>query len=228
MGKTELKVMTDLNIVKQNRKSNRRKSFLIVKRCIDIFGGVLGLILTLPVFCIVALSYLLEEKKGPVFFKQIRVGHNGKRFYIYKFRSMIVDAEEWLQKDKKIFREYVKNNYKLEPKKDPRITKMGRFLRKTSLDELPQLLNVIKGDMSLVGPRPVVEAELVEYGEQTELFLSCKPGITGYWQVSGRSSVNYPERVNLEIYYVENQSLLFDFTILCKTVIGVISRRGAY
>lgn len=126
---------------------------------------------------------------------------------------MIVDADEKLKANKVLYQKYLKNNYKLEPEEDPRITKLGRFLRKTSLDEIPQLINVIKGDMSLVGPRPVVEEELLEYGERKNEFLSVKPGITGYWQVSGRSNVGYPERVNLELYYVNNQSLLFDLYI---------------
>ncbi|HZH60174.1 MAG TPA: sugar transferase, partial [Metabacillus sp.] len=133
-----------------------------------------------------------------------------------------------LKKNKELYEKYLKNNYKLEAHEDPRITKLGNFLRKTSLDELPQLINVLKGNMTLVGPRPVVEEELMEYGENVNKFLSVKPGVTGYWQVSGRSNVGYPERVDLELYYVYNQSLLFDLRIIILTIWMVLIRRGAY
>lgn len=141
---------------------------------------------------------------------------------------MAIDAEERLKSDTKLYTKYIANNYKLEPEEDPRITKLGKFLRKTSLDELPQFFNVLKGDMSLVGPRPVVKDELVEYGSRVNEFLSVKPGITGYWQVSGRSDVKYPERVNLELHYVYNQSLWFDIKILFLTCWTVLIRKGAY
>ncbi|MGE2643769.1 sugar transferase, partial [Escherichia coli] len=142
-----------------------------------------------PIFLLISILYMIGDNKGPVFFKQIRMGKNGKEFYIYKFRSMIVNAEEKLRSNEVLYKKYIDNNYKLEPSEDPRITKVGQFLRKTSLDELPQFLNVLKGDMSLVGPRPVVQEELVEYGKRKDEFLSVKPGLTGYWQVSGRSDV---------------------------------------
>ncbi|MED4925998.1 sugar transferase [Anoxybacillus geothermalis] len=180
----------------------------------DIVGAIIGLVLTSPLFLIISIFYLFGESKGPIFFKQVRVGKNGKRFYIYKFRSMIVNAEEKLKADKELYEKYLRNNYKLEPHEDPRITNLGRFLRKTSLDEIPQLINVLKGEMSLVGPRPVVVEELREYGNRVNEFLSVKPGMTGYWAVSGRSSVDYPERVDLELFYVYNQSLLFDLQII--------------
>ncbi|WP_409978132.1 sugar transferase [Saccharococcus caldoxylosilyticus] len=200
----------------------------MTKRTIDIVGAIIGLVLTSPLFLIISIFYLFGDSKGPIFFKQVRVGKNGKRFYIYKFRSMIVNAEEKLKADKELYEKYLRNNYKLEPHEDPRITKLGRFLRKTSLDEIPQLINVLKGEMSLVGPRPVVVEELREYGNRVNEFLSVKPGITGYWAVSGRSSVDYPERVDLELFYVYNQSLLFDLKIIIKTVITVLLRKGAY
>lgn len=141
---------------------------------------------------------------------------------------MIVNAEEKLKADKELYQKYLKNNYKLEPHEDPRITKLGRFLRATSLDEIPQLINVLKGEMSLVGPRPVVKEELEEYGVKVNEFLSVKPGLTGYWQVSGRSEVGYPERVDLELYYVYNQSLLLDIKIILKTIWIVLLKKGAY
>ncbi|MGG0307057.1 sugar transferase [Priestia megaterium] len=202
--------------------------YFLTKRCIDIVGAVLALIITLPVFAFITLFYMFGANKGPVFFKQIRVGQSGKEFGMYKFRSMVVNAEIILKRDKELYRKYIENNYKLEPQDDPRITKIGRFLRKTSLDELPQLLNVIKGEMSLVGPRPVVVDELKEYNEKLGIFLSVKPGVTGYWQVCGRSQVGYPERAELEFYYAEYQSAKMDISILIKTIKLVINRTGAY
>lgn len=204
------------------------KLYAITKRTMDIVGAIIGLILTSPLFFIISIFYLFGDSKGPIFFKQIRVGKNGKKFYIYKFRSMIIKAEEKLKADKELYQKYLENNYKLEPHEDPRITNLGRFLRKTSLDEIPQLINVLKGEMSLVGPRPVVEEELIEYKERVNDFLSVKPGITGYWQVSGRSNIGYPERVDFELYYVYYRSIWLDIKILILTVFQVLARKGAY
>ncbi|AIM16355.1 multidrug MFS transporter [Bacillus sp. X1(2014)] len=205
--------------------SNR---YLFVKRFIDITGAILGLILTAPIFLLISIMYLVGESKGPLFFKQQRYGEKGKLFYIYKFRSMVVNADEKLKSNKELYQKYINNNYKLEPNEDPRITRLGRFLRKTSLDELPQLINVLKGEMSLVGPRPIVEEELREYKNKKDIFLSVKPGVTGYWQVSGRSDVGYPERVELELYYIYNQSFYLDLKILFKTILVILLRKGAY
>lgn len=207
---------------------DRSRLYAITKRTIDIIGAIVGLILSSPLFLLMSIFYLFGDSKGPILFRQVRVGKNGKKFYIYKFRSMVVNAEEKLKADKELYQKYLRNNYKLEPHEDPRITNLGRFLRKTSLDEIPQLINVLKGEMSLVGPRPVVEEELKEYGSDISKFLSVKPGMTGYWQVSGRSAVGYPERVDIELHYIENQSLLFDIAILIKTVWEVLLKRGAY
>lgn len=202
--------------------------YLFTKRTIDILGAISGLIITLPFFVLISLLYLIGESRGPLFFKQKRYGKNGKIFYIYKFRSMVVNADEKLKANKVLYVKYLQNNYKLEQHEDPRITSLGRFLRSTSLDELPQLINVLKGNMSLVGPRPIVEEELKEYRNKRDDFLSVKPGVTGYWQVSGRSDVGYPERVDLELYYVYNKSLYLDLKILFQTFIIVILRKGAY
>jgi exopolysaccharide production protein ExoY len=206
----------------------RMRSYLGVKRIIDIFGSILGIIISLPIFFLISIFYSFGELKGPVLFKQVRIGKNGKEFHIYKFRSMVVNAEQKLKADKRLYNKYILNGYKLEPNEDPRITKIGAFLRKTSLDELPQLINVLKGEMSLVGPRPVLAEELQEYKEKKGYFLSVKPGVTGYWQVSGRSEVGYPERVDLELFYVYNQSLIFDIKILIRTVLIVLLKKGAY
>lgn len=202
--------------------------YLFAKRCLDIIGAIMGLIITSPLFIIVSIMYLFGDSKGPLFFKQLRYGKNGELFYIYKFRSMIVNADEKLKKNRQLYKKYIENNYKLESDEDPRITKLGRFLRSTSLDELPQLINVLKADMSLVGPRPIVEEELREYKHKKNDFLSVKPGLTGFWQISGRSSIGYPERVNLELYYIYNQSLYLDIKILFQTLIVVLMKKGAY
>nr|WP_255294788.1 sugar transferase [Bacillus sp. AFS041924] len=212
----------------QNTERSNNKKYLIVKRLMDFFGALCGIILFLPVFLVIAVIIKLEDRKGPAIFKQKRVGQNGKVFHIYKFRSMVTGAENKLKSNKELYKKYLLNNYKLEPHEDPRITKIGGFLRKTSLDEIPQFINILKGEMSLVGPRPVVQEELREYGIKTSEFLSVKPGATGFWQISGRSDVGYPERVDLELYYVYNQSLKFDIQILILTVIKVIRGVGAY
>jgi len=220
-----------INIQSSSIKGIGRKQknfYFATKRVFDLIGALLGILLTLPIFIIISLLYLIGENRGPVFFGQTRIGKNGKVFKVYKFRSMIVDAEKVLKKDKKLYEKYLLNNYKLEPKEDPRITKIGRFLRETSLDELPQLINVLKGEMSLVGPRPVIEEELKEYNARLEEFLSVKPGVTGYWQICGRSEVGYPERADLEFYYVDNQGIKLDIKIIVNTVLLVITRKGAY
>ena len=203
-------------------------AYIVAKRIIDIIGAIFGVILTLPIIIVIMSFYLWGDNKGPMFFKQRRLGKNGKVFYIYKFRSMVTNAEQKLKENKDLYDKYIKNNFKLEPHEDPRITKFGAFLRKTSIDELPQFINVLKGEMSLVGPRPVVEEEIKEYKNSKTYFLSVKPGVTGYWQISGRSNVGYPERVELELYYVDNQGLLLDLKILVVTFFQILMRKGAY
>ncbi|PFP31073.1 multidrug MFS transporter [Bacillus sp. AFS073361] len=195
---------------------------------IDIIGALCALVILFPTFLLIIVLIKLEDPTGPAIFKQKRVGHNGRVFYIYKFRSMVIDAENKLKANRELYKKYLNNNYKLEPHEDPRITKIGGFLRKTSLDEIPQFINILKGEMSLVGPRPVVQEELREYGEKTGEFLSVKPGATGFWQISGRSDVGYPERVDLELFYVYNKSLFFDIKILIMTIVNVLLRKGAY
>lgn len=205
-----------------------KRAYDLLKRIMDFIGSIAALIIFSPVFLILSIFYLYGDNKGPIFFKQRRIGLNGEEFYIYKFRSMVVDAEDKLKMNSELYSKYIENNYKLEQDEDPRITRFGRFIRSTSLDELPQFLNVLKGDMSLVGPRPVVQEELNEYGDSSDEFLSVKPGITGYWQANGRSNVGYPERVDIELYYVKNKSLLLDVNIILSTVVKVIFRKGAY
>lgn len=207
---------------------NDNQLYIFCKRIIDIVGALTGIFITIPIFLIFFVFYKFGDDKGPMFFKQERIGKNGKKFYIYKFRSMVIDAEKKLKENKLLYQKYIKNNFKLEQDEDPRITKFGRFIRKTSLDELPQFINVLKGEMSLVGPRPVVIEELKEYENKKDEFLSVKPGITGYWQATGRSDVGYPERVDIELYYVYNSSLYLDIKIIIKTIFVVILKKGAY
>jgi Undecaprenyl-phosphate galactose phosphotransferase WbaP len=166
---------------------------------------------------------------GPALYTHERVGKDGKRFKIYKFRSMCTDAEERLEKllrENPVYREEWEKNQKL--KDDPRITKIGRFIRNTSLDEFPQLINVLKGDMSLLGPRPVTESEMEKYGEDFLRIFSVKPGMSGLWQVSGRSNTDYAERVAYDSYYLQSWSIWLDLWILYKTIGVVLNKKGAY
>lgn len=204
--------------------------YLKLKRLSDVFFSCLGLLFFMLAYVLLFIPYKLGENKGPIVFKQKRIGKFGEEFWIYKFRSMKVNADEILKSDIALYKKYIENGYKLEPSDDPRITKLGAFLRKTSIDEFPQFINVIKGEMSLVGPRPVVIEELQEYENLNLLneFISMKPGITGVWQTSGRSNVGYPERVYLEVSYKDNDSIVFDFKILIKTALKVFKKEGAY
>jgi exopolysaccharide biosynthesis polyprenyl glycosylphosphotransferase len=205
---------------------SRPEAFL--KRAVDIVGSLFFLLIFAPVFVLLAVVIKLSSR-GPVFFRQERLGEGGKRFRIYKFRSMKQDAEEILRSDSELYSEYLKNNFKLPKGRDPRVTRIGRFLRSSSLDELPQLFNVLTGDMSLVGPRPVVPPEVDRYGEYARLFLCVKPGLTGNWQINGRAAVtDYSDRAALDIEYIRDQSLRTDVDILLKTIPAVLLRRGAH
>jgi exopolysaccharide production protein ExoY len=168
------------------------------------------------------------SSRGPILFSQERVGLGGRRFKMYKFRTMRPDAEGHLQQDTALWDEYVSNGYKIPAEVDRRITRVGRFLRRSSLDELPQVFNVLFGTMSLVGPRPIVPQELDNYGVHSQAYLSVRPGITGAWQVNGRSSVNYPQRVEYDRDYIESWSLGRDIVILARTPIAVMTARGAF
>jgi exopolysaccharide production protein ExoY len=200
---------------------------LILKRLLDIVLSTALLIFFSPVLAVVAAAVRLGSD-GPALFGQRRLGRHGRNFRCYKFRSMYVDAEHRLRTDPELYREYVRNDYKLPDGLDPRVTPIGRFLRKTSLDELPQLWNVIVGDMSLVGPRPIVVDEIRHYESDESLLLLLKPGITGAWQVNGRSTVAYPERSRMELDYVQSWSLVTDIRILLATAPAVLARRGAH
>ncbi len=196
------------------------------KVVIDRVGALVALILLSPVLAVIAVA-VRRDSPGPVLFRQRRIGFGGRPFTIYKFRSMAGDAEERLRRDG-LYDTYVANGFKLPPGDDPRITRLGSMLRRTSLDELPQLLNVLRGSMSLVGPRPVVPDELACYGELASAYTGVRPGVTGYWQVNGRSDVGFPERAELDAYYYDNRSLRVDLRILVRTVVAVAFRIGAH
>lgn len=217
-------------ILKENKMPQSKINnsyYLGVKRVMDIILAGLAIIVLSPVFLVVWIMNQTDKSdRGPLFYKQIRMGYHGEKFGMYKFRSMVVNADEKLHADKELYAKYVANNYKLEPADDPRITKVGAFLRKTSIDEIPQFINILKGDMSLVGPRPVVEAELVEY--DAEKLLSVKPGAMGLWQASGRSEIGYPERAEIEMEYIDNASLSFDIKIMFMNLFNIFRGKGAY
>lgn len=195
------------------------------KRAKDIVIALLGVIVFLPLMLVIAVIISFVSP-GPALFGQRRVGQSGQVFRCWKFRTMFYDAEERLKSDPELYQRYVENDYKLEADEDPRVTRFGQFLRKTSLDELPQLFNVLIGNMSLVGPRPVVVRELDSYGPWKSAYLAAKPGVTGPWQCSGRNEIRYPERAMLDAEYLQQWSLLGDVKIMLKTVPAVLKRDG--
>ncbi|MBE1445678.1 sugar transferase [Paenibacillus sp. OAS669] len=205
-------------------KTPMRGMGLLSKRLFDILAASVLLLLVSPIFLITALAIKLDSK-GPVFYNQIRLGKNGKQFGMLKFRSMVINAEHLLETLKT---QNELDGIAFKMKDDPRVTRIGRFIRKYSIDELPQLLNVIKGDMSLVGPRPPLPKEVEQYGDWEWRRLEVLPGITGLWQVSGRSDLSFNQWMNLDVYYIENWSLGLDLKILLKTVPVVLKGEGAY
>ena len=221
-------MMEEQAVVLRVQNNLARKSNRIMKRIFDIIATVCGGILILPIFVIIALLIYLDSP-GPIVFGHKRIGQDGKEFSCYKFRSMVNNAQEALEvylQENPIAREEWIREFKL--KDDPRVTRIGKFLRKTSLDELPQLWNVLIGNMSLVGPRPIVRDEIVKYGDYINDFYLVPPGITGVWQVSGRSDTTYEERVLMDSWYVHNWSVWIDIVYLLKTVLAVGKSKGAY
>lgn len=196
----------------------------ISKRIIDILLSLMGLIILSPIFIIVAIMIKIESN-GPIIFSQYRVGYKGKKFKMYKFRSMVADAEE---KKKNLISENEVTGPMFKMKNDPRITKVGRVIRKTSIDELPQLFNVIKGDMSLVGPRPSLPSEVEQFPEWAYRRLDVKPGLTCFWQVSGRNNIEFDEWMRLDIKYVEERSFWIDMKLIFKTVFVLFGDNNAY
>lgn len=214
----------DIVIVPKIAKKASKINYMSVKRVFDVVISTIGLIVLSPIFLILAIIVKLDSK-GPVFFAHTRYGKNGKKFKMYKFRTMYENAQDMINDFTPEQMKEWKENFKLQD--DPRITKVGKFLRKTSLDELPQIVNIMKGDLSIIGPRPVIEEELEKYGENKEKFLSVTPGLTGYWQANGRSSTTYEQRMEMELYYIDHISPKLDFKIFFKTIESVIKKEGA-
>lgn len=204
---------------------NDKSHYLIIKRIFDILTCICGLIILSPIFLITAIAIKIKDPKGKVFYSHYRVGKDGAKIPVYKFRSMFSNSDELFKKftpaQKAEFEEFQKL------KNDPRVTKVGRIIRKTSIDELPQLVNVLKGEMSVVGPRPIIQKELDRYGEYRDAYLSVLPGLTGMWQAYGRNNLTFAERIKMDVYYVKERSMKLDLIILCQTVKTVLIGEGA-
>ena len=214
------------------KKFDRSKIILkiegILKRMLDIFGGICGVVMLIPLTICIWIANKLSKDNGPIFYAQERIGKNGKIFKMYKYRSMVVGADEKLK-------EYLENNVRAREeykkfkklKNDPRVTKIGKFIRKTSLDEFPQFINVLKGEMSLVGPRPYLPREKEEINGFFKYITSCKPGITGLWQTRGRSNTTFTDRLTMDMEYYYNHELKMDIKMIYKTVRNVVKKEGA-
>lgn len=204
-------------------------AFRFIKRVIDILAGIVGIILLIPITLVVAIIRIIKkENDGPLFYEQLRIGKDGKQFKMYKFRSMCMNADETLknylennEEAKKEYKKYKKLKY------DPRITKVGKVLRATSLDEFPQFLNILKGDMSLVGPRPYLPREIKDMGEYYNVIIKIKPGVTGPWQIRGRSNISFEDRLKIDAEYIQNMSLKNDIKMVLKTFTKVVKKDGA-
>jgi len=213
------------SLIFQQVKPNDSRAYLVTKRILDIALSVLGIIFLSPLFIIVAILIKLEDRNGPVIFKQVRVGKDGKEFTMYKFRSMVANAEELKPK---LMSQNEVTGPVFKIKNDPRVTKVGRFIRKTSIDELPQLFNVLKGEMTLVGPRPPLPEEVAQYTSYEWQRLSVRPGLTCYWQVYGRNSLPFEEWVRLDLKYIQERNLIVDIKLILRTVFVLFGSKNAY
>ncbi len=227
IGATKEMEKVDINKIEISKKIYR-----FFKRFVDIIGALVGCIVLLPLTLGIWIANMIAKDNGPVFYAHKRIGKNGKEFKMYKYRTMCMNANDMVKDEESMKRYFTdeqiqewKENFKIDD--DPRITKVGRFLRKTSLDEIPQVINILKGELSIIGPRPVIGEELEKYEENKEKFLSITPGLTGYWAANGRSDTDYEERMKMELYYVDNISFKLDFKIFFKTIISVLKREGA-
>lgn len=216
--------MTDFRVNDIGDEKKKEGFYLFVKRATDILGALIGLILLSPIFLIVAIAIKLDSK-GPIIFGHTRKGLGGKDIKVYKFRTMYENSKEIFDNFTEEQKHEFYKNFKLD--NDPRITKIGNFLRRSSIDELPQLINILNGSMSIVGPRPIVEKEIALYGEYAPKLFSVVPGLTGYWQANGRSDTTYQERIKMDMYYIDNRSLGLDLKIIFKTFSSVIKGEGA-
>lgn len=206
-------------------KLKKQYIYIFLKRLIDVIASIAGLIILSPLFLVVALCIKIDDPRGPIFYSQIRVGKSGRKFRMFKFRSMVTNADQLL-KELEEKNEIDGAMFKL--KSDPRITKVGRIIRKYSLDELPQLVNVVTGSMSLVGPRPPLVHEVEKYSDYDKQRLLVKPGCTGLWQVGGRNDVDFDEMVKLDLNYITHRSTFLDIKIMFETVWVMVKPNGAY
>ena len=214
----------NINLGRDNIKVNDDKLYLFTKRMLDILGSLTGILLLSPIFLIVAICIKIEDPKGKILFSQVRNGLHGKEFNIYKFRSMVHNAEDLLEQLKS------KNEMDgpvFKMKYDPRITKIGRIIRKTSIDELPQLFNILKGDMSLVGPRPPIPSEVNQYDDYQIQRLMGKPGLTCYWQIGGRNNIDFDEWVELDLKYLKERNIFIDLKIIMMTIPVLLGDKNA-
>jgi len=221
----EKTIARELNARTEEVLINEQKTYLILKRGLDILCSLMGLIMLSILFFLIGLLIKLEDRRGAVFFKQTRIGKDGKAFQMYKFRSMVSNAEE-LKASLMDKNEATGPVFKI--KEDPRVTRIGKFIRKTSIDELPQLINVLKGEMSLVGPRPSLPQEVAAYTPYERQRLKIVPGITCYWQVGGRSNLSFSEWVELDLKYIRERSLFIDFKLIVKTFFVLFGSKDAY
>ncbi|MDF2882789.1 MAG: rfbP [Clostridiaceae bacterium] len=212
-------------IVDINNLKSKRHFYNFIKRLFDFISSLVAIIILSPLFLVIGIVIKFDSR-GTIFFSHKRFGKGGSVMKIYKFRTMVSNAEELLKNLTPEQKEEFEKNFKLED--DFRITKIGKFLRKSSLDELPQLFNILIGNMSVVGPRPIVEKEIIKYGDCADKLLSVKPGLTGNWQANGRSSTTYEERVKLDMDYIDNRTIWLDLKIIFKTVVVVIKKQGAF
>lgn len=221
-------MIEEIDVLESKEKSIVSKfCYQFTKRSFDVVCSLLGCLVLLPIALVVKIMYMINGDFNSIFYTQKRIGKDGKEFKFYKFRTMVPNADEVLKKllKQKKYKKQWESHHKID--KDPRITKIGKILRKTSLDELPQLINVLKSDMSLIGPRPLVPGELDEHKGNHKIYESVKPGITGWWASHGRSALTYQERLKLEYYYVQNQSLMLDIKCMFATVMAVLKKTGA-
>ena len=221
-GKT---IARELNAITDDVLLKEQKNYLVLKRGLDIIGSLVGLIILSILFLIIGFLIKIEDRHGSVFFKQTRIGKNGKVFNMYKFRSMVSNAEE-LKATLMDRNEASGPVFKI--KEDPRVTRIGKFIRKTSIDELPQFINVLKGEMSLVGPRPPLPQEVAAYNSYEMQRLKVVPGITCYWQVSGRSNIGFNEWVELDLKYIRERNIFLDLKLILKTFLVLFGSKDAY
>lgn len=225
MSVGEKTIARELNARTEEVLINEQKTYLILKRGLDILCSLMGLIMLSILFFLIGLLIKLEDRRGAIFFKQTRIGKDGKSFQMYKFRSMVSNAEE-LKASLMDKNEATGPVFKI--KEDPRVTRIGKFIRKTSIDELPQLINVLKGEMSLVGPRPSLPQEVAAYTPYERQRLKIVPGITCYWQVGGRSNLSFSEWVELDLKYISERNLIIDFKLIVKTFFVLFGSKDAY